>query len=170
MKRMVGVLAAFALLAVMLAVPAYADAAGWLSKGRAQAKTASVARSLYLDLDFATDYGVERASSCSRRGSSVVECDYWVGDPEGTVCTDTLRVRRTSYGVTWTAPYESDCRSMGGSTTPTRPPSYTPPSYTPPTTGAFGNGQGTVGRCRDGTLSDSIGRPGACSWHGGVAP
>ena len=49
-------------------------------------------------------------------------------------------------------------------------PSYTPPSYTPPMTGNFGNGTGTVGYCDDGTLSDSIGRPGACSWHGGVAP
>jgi hypothetical protein len=37
------------------------------------------------------------------------------------------------------------------------------------TTEDFGNGSGTVGRCNDGTTSDSIGRPGACSHHGGVA-
>ena len=37
-----------------------------------------------------------------------------------------------------------------------------------PTTEDFGSGSGSVGRCADGTLSDSIGRPGACSHHGGV--
>jgi hypothetical protein len=37
-----------------------------------------------------------------------------------------------------------------------------------PTTEDFGSGSGSVGFCRDGTLSDSIGRPGACSHHGGV--
>lgn len=37
-----------------------------------------------------------------------------------------------------------------------------------PTTEDFGSGSGTVGLCADGTLSDSIGRPGACSHHGGV--
>jgi len=38
-----------------------------------------------------------------------------------------------------------------------------------PTTHNFGSGSGTVGLCRDGTLSDSIGRQGACSHHGGVS-
>jgi vacuolar-type H+-ATPase subunit I/STV1 len=38
----------------------------------------------------------------------------------------------------------------------------------PPTTEDFGTGKGSVGLCNDGTLSDSIGRPGACSHHGGV--
>jgi hypothetical protein len=37
-----------------------------------------------------------------------------------------------------------------------------------PTTDDFGSGSGSVGQCADGTLSDSIGRPGACSHHGGV--
>jgi hypothetical protein len=37
-----------------------------------------------------------------------------------------------------------------------------------PTTEDFGSGSGSVGTCADGTLSDSIGRPGACSHHGGV--
>jgi hypothetical protein len=37
------------------------------------------------------------------------------------------------------------------------------------TTEDFGNGSGSVGLCNDGTTSDSIGRPGACSHHGGVA-
>ncbi|HMJ36777.1 MAG TPA: DUF3761 domain-containing protein [Baekduia sp.] len=37
-----------------------------------------------------------------------------------------------------------------------------------PTTEDFGNGQGSVGQCADGTYSDSIGRSGACSHHGGV--
>jgi hypothetical protein len=41
-------------------------------------------------------------------------------------------------------------------------------SYGAPTTENFGNGKGCVGVCADGTLSDSIGRPGACSHHGGV--
>jgi hypothetical protein len=36
------------------------------------------------------------------------------------------------------------------------------------TTEDFGSGSGSVGTCADGTLSDSIGRPGACSHHGGV--
>jgi hypothetical protein len=39
-----------------------------------------------------------------------------------------------------------------------------------PTTEDFGSGSGSVGQCADGTYSDSIGRPGACSHHGGVAP
>jgi hypothetical protein len=38
-----------------------------------------------------------------------------------------------------------------------------------PTTEDFGNGQGSVGQCADGTYSDSVGRPGACSHHGGVS-
>ena len=162
--RWIGLLAA----ATVLAVPASpAMAAGYLSKGGARAKTVSVARSLYLDLDFATAYGVERASSCSRLGYSVVECDYSLyGDADGMVCDHAVRVRRTSSGgLSYSFPYKADCQSTSGSTTPTRPP-----SYTPPTTGDFGNGSGTVGYCADGTLSDSIGRPGACSWHGGVAP
>ena len=68
------------------------------------------------------------------------------------------------------------------------PPSYDPPAvtYTPPrgsdytdrdgtyngapTTRDFGSGSGSVGRCSDGTYSDSVGRPGACSHHGGVGP
>jgi hypothetical protein len=73
------------------------------------------------------------------------------------------------------------------------PPAYDPPSYDPPsvprtrpgdsdytdgdgtyngapTTRDFGSGSGSVGRCSDGTFSDSIGRPGACSHHGGVGP
>lgn len=37
-----------------------------------------------------------------------------------------------------------------------------------PTTEDFGTGSGSVGQCADGTYSDSIGRPGACSHHGGV--
>jgi hypothetical protein len=37
-----------------------------------------------------------------------------------------------------------------------------------PTTEDFGTGQGSVGQCADGTYSDSIGRQGACSHHGGV--
>jgi hypothetical protein len=37
-----------------------------------------------------------------------------------------------------------------------------------PTTEDFGSGSGSVGLCDDGTLSDSIGRHGACSHHGGV--
>lgn len=43
-----------------------------------------------------------------------------------------------------------------------------PVSRAPPTTQDFGQGKGRVGLCSDGTLSDSIGRPGACSHHGGV--
>jgi hypothetical protein len=42
-------------------------------------------------------------------------------------------------------------------------------AYGAPTTEDFGSGQGSVGVCEDGTLSDSIGRQGACSHHGGVA-
>lgn len=37
-----------------------------------------------------------------------------------------------------------------------------------PTTEDFGSGKGSVGVCADGTYSDSIGRSGACSHHGGV--
>jgi hypothetical protein len=42
------------------------------------------------------------------------------------------------------------------------------PATAAPTTEDFGSGSGSVGQCADGTLSDSIGRPGACSHHGGV--
>jgi len=38
-----------------------------------------------------------------------------------------------------------------------------------PTTEDFGSGSGHIGLCSDGTLSDSVGRQGACSHHGGVA-
>ena len=59
-------------------------------------------------------------------------------------------------------------------------PSYSPPvnsdDYSDhdgyyngsPTTQDFGDGLGSVGQCVDGTYSDSIGRPGACSHHGAV--
>ncbi len=59
-------------------------------------------------------------------------------------------------------------------TTPIRIPipRYTAPRYTlpeaAPTTENFGHGNGSVGLCADGTLSDSIGQSGACSHHGGV--
>ena len=46
---------------------------------------------------------------------------------------------------------------------------YPDDAYGPPTTEDFGGGEGSVGLCEDGTLSDSIGRQGACSDHGGVA-
>lgn len=49
-----------------------------------------------------------------------------------------------------------------------RAPRYPPPGA--PRTEDFGSGRGTRGPCRDGTWSDSIGRRGACSHHGGVAP
>jgi hypothetical protein len=57
---------------------------------------------------------------------------------------------------------EADAPSIDG-------PSITPPILPPTTTEDFGSGSGRVGLCRDGTVSDSIGRPGACSHHGGVA-
>jgi hypothetical protein len=41
-------------------------------------------------------------------------------------------------------------------------------SSSAPTTEDFGSGSGSVGVCADGTLSDSVGRQGACSHHGGV--
>jgi hypothetical protein len=66
------------------------------------------------------------------------------------------------------APYAGDL-----SPEPSDPPSYddppTPSYADPPTTEDFGSGSGSVGLCSDGTLSDSIGRQGACSHHGGVA-
>jgi hypothetical protein len=56
------------------------------------------------------------------------------------------------------------CDDSGGSSSD--PSSgYDPDS---PTTEDFGSGSGSVGQCADGTISDSIGRPGACSHHGGV--
>lgn len=45
---------------------------------------------------------------------------------------------------------------------------YLPSAPDAPTTENFGSGRGSIGLCADGTLSDSIGRPGACSHHGGV--
>lgn len=49
-------------------------------------------------------------------------------------------------------------------------PDHDPPVLDDPprTTEDFGNGSGSIGQCRDGTWSDSVGRPGACSHHGGV--
>jgi hypothetical protein len=163
-------------LAAVLALPTPAMAAGWLSKTSARAKTVSVARSMWRDLDFATRYKVERAERCSRLSRSIVECDFRLyDDPNDIVCEDAVRVRRATYGLRVSFPYSTDCHSTR-STPPSyeppsySPPSYSPPSYSPPTTGNFGSGSGSVGLCNDGTLSDSIGRPGACSWHGGVAP
>jgi hypothetical protein len=46
---------------------------------------------------------------------------------------------------------------------------YDPDYGSDGTTEDFGRGQGRIGLCEDGTLSDSIGRQGACSHHGGVA-
>jgi hypothetical protein len=69
-------------------------------------------------------------------------------------CLARHRVRACARPVRWGVP-------------PSTSPSPIP--YFPPTTRNFGSGSGRVGLCRDGTLSDSIGRQGACSWHGGVA-
>src|SRR4051794_22365128 len=94
MKGFIAMLATVALLAVS-ASPA--DAAGYLSKGQARAKTTSVVRSMYLDLDFATSYWVEPASRCSRRGYSVVQCDWELYDDTSDIaCPGKTRVRRTN--------------------------------------------------------------------------
>src|SRR4051794_39250811 len=97
MRRLVPVLGALALLLVP-ASPAMA--APWLSKGRAYAKTGSVARALYLDLDWATRYSAEPASSCARLSRSVVECEYFLYDDEiDTICDDAVRIRLTATGT-----------------------------------------------------------------------
>lgn len=100
-------------------------------------------------------------------------------------------VVRTSADQCPSAPPAPDYNSDDGGTddysVPVTPPSTdpgTPDSYNPytdpdylnhdgtydgaPTTEDFGSGSGSIGQCADGTYSDSIGRPGACSWHGGV--
>lgn len=43
----------------------------------------------------------------------------------------------------------------------------TPPTPSPPRD--LGPGQGTTGRCADGSITHAQGRPGACSHHGGLA-
>lgn len=70
-------------------------------------------------------------------------------------------------------PYETSSEGPGADPTdpyddaPEEP--VVPPEYgDAPTTQDFGSGKGSVGLCADGTLSDSIGRQGACSHHGGV--
>jgi hypothetical protein len=73
-------------------------------------------------------------------------------DGDGTACDDS----GGSY---------SDPSSDYSSATPDDPSSDSPGTST---TEDFGSGSGSVGACVDGTLSDSIGRPGACSHHGGV--
>jgi hypothetical protein len=59
-------------------------------------------------------------------------------------------------------PYGANDDPYGDST------SHVPDNGSAPTTQDFGSGSGSVGVCADGTLSDSVGRQGACSHHGGV--
>jgi Protein of unknown function (DUF3761) len=101
----------------------------------------------------------------------------------GTWVSSAVSLRKTGGGVV-----ETDVTNCPGVTVPPTTPDYAPPTvagvpYDPndysngdgtylgnPTTQNFGSGQGSIGQCRDGTYSDSVGRQGACSYHGGVSP
>lgn len=137
--------------------PATADARS-LSHAKAHGKAIKAVRALCRSMDTCTAWGVDR--SCYRISRRTFECDFSIWNDDIAVrCDDTIRIYRIRYGVTFRYPYKADCVSEA----PSEP---LPP---PPTTDDFGDGSGHIGLCRDGTLSDSIGRQGACSHHGGVA-
>jgi hypothetical protein len=75
-------------------------------------------------------------------------------------CTRSRRVRECARPVTFVVSAPAVALPPASSTL------GIPPA---PTTTTFGSGQGSIGLCGDGTISDSIGRQGACSHHGGVA-
>jgi hypothetical protein len=82
------------------------------SKSDARAQTVAFARTIYLDLEWATDFWVVHASQCSRIHSRSVECRYQVqGNATGYTCEDTLRVTLSRYTArrSLTTPYEAAC-------------------------------------------------------------
>ncbi len=132
--------------------------------------------------------------ACSRRVAQRFEGTWRLSRSSGLWRAQRISMRKTGGGTVRTSvthcPEPVDPSSVLG---PSPAPSYDPPSFDPPavpytrprdsdytdrngtyngtpTTRDFGSGRGSVGRCSDGTLSDSIGRPGACSHHGGVGP
>lgn len=125
-----------------------------------------------------TGQGAEEAKS-TLEASGELTASYDVEPDDASVCTVTDQdpaggeTVDSGTDVTLTLECEEAPEDYG-----TDDPSDTDPGYedapddysTPdsPTTEDFGEGTGSVGPCEDGTLSDSIGRPGACSHHGGV--
>lgn len=83
-----------------------------------------------------------------------------------------LEITGTGFGDDLTDPVDP----MPSDPAPVTPEPVNPDDYNDhdgtynghPTTRNFGDGAGSVGLCADGTESDSVGRQGACSHHGGV--
>ena len=81
-----------------------------------------------------------------------------------------IRAFRRSAGqveVVGDGPYDLD-RDGDGVACDDTAASYSDEDTYAPKTEYFGSANGSVGSCADGTRSESIGRPGACSHHGGV--
>lgn len=133
--------------------------------------------------------------ACSRRVGQRFDGVWHLSRSSGLWRAHSLSMQKTGGGTVRTSvtqcPERVDASNVpeDGSLTPRDdPPTYEPPAVTyrpprssdytnrdgtyngAPTTRDFGSGSGSVGRCSDGTYSDSIGRPGACSHHGGVGP
>lgn len=115
-------------------------------------------------VDLYTDTQAE--AFCRSRAVTPTEdtCDAPIGSPAGSGTSDQTYSSRDSSGPNGTPDsYESS--------PPVDESDYSDHDGTyngAPTTEDFGSGQGSVGQCADGTFSDSIGRSGACSHHGGV--
>ena len=103
MKRILFLAIVFA-----LAIPAVADARGFLPKWEARSLAKDDVRELAQDVG--ADYWLERAAFCQRLGRMRVECDFQTQYADGINCDDTIVVRlyrnntyRSSY------PYDPDC-------------------------------------------------------------
>ena len=98
-------------------VPATASASYlYKSEARSEAKHFVKERVNQRKWSWATWWWVEPATKCSRRTSSVVECDFQLVDEEdvdedGTYygCEDTVRIRETPRYYYATYPFNADC-------------------------------------------------------------
>lgn len=95
--------------ALLLAAGDVAEAA--ITKSEARSYAVKAVKALYMAIDSADDYWVERAEKCDRIASTLVECEFEMYFSNGGVCRDTVQIietSRTRYRVRY--PYESDCR------------------------------------------------------------
>lgn len=97
-----------------------------------------------------------RVYSCDQRYATEVVCYADFRWSNGSVCTRYITVRATIGLWLWSS-------GSKGCTSPTR---VTPSAGTYVIPG--GTGYAVV--CRDGSISNSGGKQGACSYHGGVSP
>ena len=115
---------------------------------------------------------------CHRQNAKQYVCEVEYDYNDGSTCTAHITVSRDSVYI---HEKQSAVSCQPAATPPAPPPYVSPPVAVPPPAPApalgfcdthacipnFANGTGYIVQCADGLYSQSGGRPGACSGHGG---